>query len=255
VQKFIVVLLAGLCFLITACGAEQPSNEIPTDLRELLGEVVENMQATDTFQLTLEQIGPPYPLLLSLDGVSVIEAELQRGTAQFINPNELFINAKLRIGFSVSVDIFSRDERQWVSFPSGGSWHQLPPFPDFDISRLMAENDGMDYAMKNLNDIEFIGEETLIDGTTALHLQANATGDVVYSLLFGLVVLDENVQVDVYITPDDKRLALVELTMLESNLGDNDEKSVWRLEFYGYNEPQYFDSPPAKDEAEATEEA
>jgi hypothetical protein len=255
VQKLIVALLAGLCLIITACDTGQSSRaEIPTDPQALLEEVVANMQSIDTFRMTLEQTGAPYPLLLSFDGTSVIQAELRRGTAQFVSPNELFINVNLRIGVVVTVDIFSRDDTQWASFPSGAPWYQLPPFPDFDISKLMAKGDGMEYAMANLENINIIGEETLIDGTNALHIQADATGEVVRGLLFGLIEPEDDVQVDVYINTSDNRFALVEVTMLETTTEDNDERSVWRIEFYDYNAPQDFDAPPQA-QAEATEEA
>ena len=254
-QKFIVVLMVSLCLIVTACATEpSTSQDLAKDPQVLLSEVVENMQAIDTFRMTIEQVGQPYPLLLSFDGTSIIEAELRRGTAQFISPNELFINVNLRIGVVVTVDIYSRDDIQWASFPSGGPWYQLPPFPDFDISRLMAEGDGMEYAMENLVDIEVIGEETLIDGTNAIHIQANATGEVVRGLLFGLIEPEDDVQVDVYINTADTRFALVEVTMLETLSEDSDEQSVWRIEFYDYNAPQDFEAPVIA-EAEATEEA
>lgn len=254
-QKFIVVFLIGLCLIVTACDTGQLSRtELPTDPQTLLSEVVANMQAIDTFRMTLEQIGSPYPLLLAFDGENVIQAELRRGTAQFVSPNELFINVNLKILVVVSIDIFSRDDTQWASFPSGAPWYQLPPFPDFDISRLMAEGDGMEYAMANLEDIQVIGEETLIDGTNAIHIQANATGDVVRGLLFGLIEPEDDVQVDVYINTSDARFALLEVTMLETISEDNEEHSVWRIEFYDYNAPQDFEAPPQA-RAEVTEEA
>lgn len=254
-QKFIVVLMVGLCLIVSACATGQSaSQDLPEDPQALLSEVVENMQAIDTFRMTLEQVGQPYPLLLSFDGTSIVQAELRRGTAQFVSPNELFINVTLRIGVVVSVDIFSRDDVQWASFPSGGPWYQLPPFPDFDISRLMAEGDGMEYAMANLEDIEVIGEETLIDGTNTIHIQAHATGEVVRGLLFGLIEPEGDVQVDAYVNPIDTRFALVEVTMLETVTEDDNEQSVWRIEFYDYNAPQDFEAPTIA-HAEATEEA
>lgn len=253
-QKFVVVLLIGFGLLLTACtSGDATRNELPSDPQALLEEIVENMQATDTFRLTIEQTGTPYPLLLSFDGVNIVEAELRRGTAQFVSPNELFINVTLRIGVVVSVDIFSLDDRQWASFPSGAPWYQLPPFPDFDISKLMAEGAGMEYAMTNLEDIEILGEETLIDGTNALHIQANASGEVVRGLLFGLIEPEDDVKVDAYINTADSRFSLVEVTMLETT-EENEDPSVWRIEFYDYDAEKEFEVPPQA-QAEATEEA
>lgn len=265
VQKSIVVILIGLCLVLTACGGDQASrNELPSDPQALLEQIVKNMQATDSFRLTIEQLGAPYPLLLSFDGVNLVEAELRRGTAQFVAPNELFVTATLRIGVVVTVDIFSLDDKQWASFPSGAPWYRLPAFPDFDISKLMQDGHGMEHAMTNLEDIEVIGEETLIDGTNALHIQARASGEVVRGLLFGLIEPEADVQVDAYINTADSRFSLVEVTMLETATEDVEDPSVWRIEFYDYDEPKDFDVPPqaraeataeVTEEAEATEEA
>ena len=254
-QKPIVVLLVGLCLLLVACDSGQSDRaELPDDPQALLEQVVENMQSIESFRMTLEQLGTPYPLLLSFDGVNIVEAELRRGTAQFVNPNELFINVTLRIGVVVTVDIFSLDDRQWASFPSGAPWYLLPAFPDFDISKLMAEGKGMERAMTNLENIEVLGEEELIDGTNAIHIQANASGEIVQGLLFGLIEPEDDVRVDAYINTADGRFSVVEVTMLETATDESGDPSVWRIEFYDYNAEKDFEAP-AQAQAEATEEA
>lgn len=241
--------------MLTACDTGQTRGvELPEDPQTYLEDVVVNMQAVDTFRMTIEQIGPAYPLLLSFDGVSIVEAELKRGTAQFATPNELFINVTLKIGVTVSVDIYSLDDTQWASFPSGAPYYKLPPYPDFDISRLMADGDGMEYAMTNLENIEILGEETLIDGSSAIHLKATAPGEVVQGLLFDLIEPEGDVQVDAYINPEDNRFSQVVVTMLETVTDDNEEPSIWRIEFFDYNDTKDF-AVPAGAQAEATEEA
>ncbi len=255
VYNRIAVLLVGFCLMLTACDTGQANRvELPEDPQAYLEDVVVNMQAVDTFRMTIEQTGPAYPLLLSFDGVNIVEAELKRGTAQFATPNELFINVTLKVGVTVSVDIYSLDDTQWASFPSGAPYYQLPPYPDFDISRLMADGDGMEYAMTNLENIEILGEESLIDGTNVIHLQATASGEVVNGLLFDLIEPTGDVRVDAYINPEDDRFAQVIVTMLETVTDEDSEPSVWNIEFYDYNAPKDFNVPESA-QAEATEEA
>ncbi len=242
--KHIAVFFIGLCLLLTACDAGGGSQvELPEDPQAFLEEVVVNMQALDTFRMIVEQTGVSYPLLLSFDGVNVVRADLRRGVAQFIAPDELFINVTLRIGVVVSVDIYSLEEDQWASFPSGAPYYKLPPYEGFDIGRLMADEDGMEYAMTNLNDIEILGVETLIDGTDAIHVTATADGDVVLGLLFGLIEPQDDVKVDVYIDPVSKRFTLVEVTMLETVNDETDEPAVFRIEFYDFNDEKDFVAP------------
>lgn len=242
--KHIAVLFIGLCLLLTACDTGGGSRaELPEDPQAFLEEVVVNMQELDTFRMTVEQTGPPYPLLLSFDGVNNVEAQLRRGTAQFVSPSELFINVTLRIGVVVSVDIYSLEDEQWASFPSGAPYYKLPRYEGFDISRLMADGDGLEQAMTNLENIDIIGVESLIDGTEAIHIQATAPGDVVQGLLFDLIEPSDDVQVDAYISTENNRFALVEVTMLETVNEENEEPSVWRIEFYDYNAEQDFTVP------------
>jgi len=244
VPKHIVIFVVGLCLLLTACDTGGgDAVELPDDPQAFLEEIVANMQSLETFRMTVEQIGQPYPLLLSFDGINNVQAELRRGLAQYVAPNELFINVTLRIGVVVSVDIYSLDNEQWASFPSGAPYYKLPPYEGFDIGRLMADGDGLEYAMTNLQNIEIIGVESLIDGTETIHIQATAPGDVVQGLLFDLIEPQDDVKVDAYVRTDDSRFAQVEVTMLETVTEDNDEPSVWRIEFYDYNAEADFAVP------------
>lgn len=261
--KHIVVVIVGLCLLLTACDTGGGSRvNLPEDPQTFLEEIVVNMQALDTFRMTIEQVGLPYPLLLSFDGINNVQAELRRGIAQFVAPDELFINVTLRIGVAVSVDIYSLENEQWASFPSGAPYYKLPPYEGFDIKRLMADGDGLEYAMTNLQNIEIVGVENLIDGTEAIHIKSTADGEVVQGLLFDLIDPQDDVQVDAYIGTADNRFALVEVTMLETVTEDNPEPSVWRIEFYDYNAEKDFPVPNTRNDelmpevtAEVTEEA
>lgn len=240
--KFILLLLTGLCLALSACRGGQPATvETPDDPQALLETAVENMQAADSFRMIIEQRGQPYPLRLSLDGVNTITAKLQRAAAQYISPSELYIQVKLDMGITAMVDIFSLDDQQWIRLANGAPWLPFSVGEVFDISRLMADEDGLEYAMTHLTSPQILGQVTLIDGAQTTRIRATAAGETVTSLLLGLLEPSGDVQMDAYIRTDSQRLALIEITLLEDG---GDDPTVWRIEFYDYDVPRDFDRPP-----------
>ena len=209
----------------------------------LLDAAVEQLQSADSFRLAIEQSGAPYQLALTFDGVNMLPATLQSAEAQVVSPNELHISAHLHLVIPLSLEIYSRDDRQWLSFPSGAPWWQLPAFEDFDVSRLLAPDDGIDKVMTDLRDPQIFGSEALIDERFAWHIQALAAGDAVQGLLFGFIDPRDDVEIDAYITVDDGRLALIEILMLETAADPDAEPSVWHIRFFDYDAPRGFEAP------------
>ena len=239
--KFTLLLLTALCWMLTACADRPPAAQMPEDPQALLKTAVDAIQAADSFRMTIEQTGSPYPMRLSFDGVNMLTAELQRGAAQYVSPNELFIQVKLDIGVTAVIDLFSRGDHQWIRLVGGAPWLTLPVAEDFDISRLMARGDGLEYAMTHLNAPQILGEAALIDGTQTFHIRATASGETVQGLLFGLLEPKGEVQIDVHIRTDSQHPALLEMTMPTA---DDAEPAVWRIEFYDYDAPRDFEGPP-----------
>ena len=245
--KFIRLLLTALCLTalcltLNACRGGQPAAvETPDDPQALLKTAVENMQVADSFRMIIEQRGQPYPLRLSLDGISMITAKLQRAAAQFISPSELYIQVKLDMGITAMVDVFSLDDQQWIRLASGAPWLPFSVGETFDISRLMTDGDGLEYAMTHLTSPQILGQVALIDGAETTRIQATAAAETVASLLLGLLEPSGDVQMDAYIRTDSQHIALIEITLLEDG---GDDPTVWRIEFYDYSAPRDFDRPP-----------
>ena len=226
-----------------ACGGLSQAQDAPTTAPELLlNDAVAQLQSAESFRLTIEQSGQPYQLSLSFDGVNMLRATLENADAQVISPNELYISARLRLFIPLSMDIYAREDRQWLSFPGGAPWIQLPAFEGFDVSRLLAPGDGIEKMMSDLRAPQ-IAAAALLDERPAWHIQATAAGDAVEGLLFGFIDPADDVEIDAYITVEDGRLALIEILMLETARDPELEPSVWRIRFYDYDAPRGFDPP------------
>jgi len=240
-KNWIVLLLAVA--LMVCPGASYAQEAQVAEPQALLDGAVDALQSARSFRLAIEQTGAPYQLALSFDGVNMLPATLSSAEAQVISPDELYISAHIHLILPLSLDIYSRDDRQWLSFPSGAPWLQLPAFEGFDISRLLAPGDGIEKVMTNLNDAQIDADRALVDERPAWHIQATAAGDAVEGLLFGFIDPQGDVTVDAYIDAENGRLVLIEILMLET-IGDSEtDPSVWRVEFYDYDAPRDFEPP------------
>ena len=254
-MRNLVPLLIILIAILPATSLAQEPEPVDPAPQALLDAAVDHLQAAESFRLAIEQSGEPYPLALSLDGVNLLPATLQSAEAQYIQPNELHISAQLQLFIPLSLDIYSLDDRQWLSFPSGAPWILMPAFEDFDVNRLLAPDDGIEYLVANLQDPQLIPpdtdstaddsttDETTSDEPALIHIGARADGAAVAGLLFGFIEPQDDVDMIASITEEDGRLSLIEITMLET-LGDPDaEPSVWLIRFHDYDAPRAFEPP------------
>ncbi len=235
-----VIVFAAMMICAGLARAQDAPDPQP---QALLDAAVAQLQAAESFRLTIEQTGEPYQLALSFDGVNMLPATLASAEAQIISPDELHISAQLRLLITLWMNIYSRADRQWLSFPAGAPWILLPAFEGFDISRLLAPNDGIEKVMSALRAPRIVDDEALIDERLAWHIRATAAGDAVEGLLFGFIDPEDDVEIEAFVAVEDGRLALIEILMLET-VGEPDKApSVWHIRFHDYDAPRDFEAP------------
>ncbi|GAB1420993.1 hypothetical protein MASR2M15_11250 [Anaerolineales bacterium] len=239
-------LIPLLILLIAACS---PTEEPATDVQDpivLLQEAVDQIQSYETFHMILEQTGAPYYFGIAFDeGDDVIGARLLRAQGQFINPDELFANVKLNIGLTASVDLFARGDDQWLRPPASKDWVHFPFAEGFDPGRILAADAGLQAALSTLQNIEYMGLETLIDGSQAYHIKGTASGEVVNDLMFGLLTLENDVDVDIYIDQVAKNPSQIIVTMPETITAEDPEPTRWVIEIFDINAEPSFEYPGA----------
>ncbi len=238
--RFPFSLILALILLIIGGGVSLAQE---ADVQALLDAAVDRLQAAESFKLTITQTGEPYPLALTFDGVNMLPASLQSAEAQYISPDELHISALLQLFIPLSLDIYSLGEQQWLSFPSGAAWLQLPAFEDFNVNRLLAPGDGIEYVVDNLNAPRIIDAEALVDEDATWTLQARAAGAGISGLLFGFIEPQDDVEILATVTAADGHFAALEITMLETVGDPEKEPSVWHILFHDYDGPRDFQTP------------
>ena len=230
-----------LALILALAGSADAQDASEPDPQALLDAAVAQLQSAASFRVSIAQRGEPYPLAVTFDGVNTLPGSLESAEAQFVNPGELHISALVRLIIPLSLDVYALDDRQWLSFPSGAPWFQLPAFEGFDVNRLLAADDGIEKVMTELREPRIAA--ALIDERPAWHIQATSAGDAVEGLLFGFIDPEDDVEIDAYLTAEDGRLALIEILMLETADDPSLEPSTWHVKFYDYDAPRGFDAP------------
>lgn len=207
------------------------------DARQVLDSAVAHLGAASSFRMTIEQSGARYPLAISFDGVNMIPATLNSADAQFVSPNELYIQVSAHLLLTLNMDVYSLDDRQWISFPSGAPWFMLPAFEGFDVNRLMAADDGIQRVAENLRDLHVVA-----DADEGWHLRAVAAGEDVSGLLFGFIEPRDDVELDYWLDADGA-FARIEMLMLETLAKNADAPSRWSIGFSDFDAPRGFEPP------------
>lgn len=242
VRSLIALVFAFFC-LFSSGSLSLAQDEPGISAQQIVDSAVDQLQAADSFKLSIEQTGAPYPLALSFDGVNMLPATLTSAEAQYLSPNQLHISALLQFFIPLALDIYSQDDRQWLSFPSGAPWILLPAFEDFDTNRLLAAGDGIEYVMENLQDPQLGAEDAPLEAETLWKVQGRAAGEGVSGLLFGFIEPQDDVAISAYITPEDGRFASLDITMLETAGDPETAPSVWHIRFFDYDAPPAFEAP------------
>ena len=208
--RFFGILLLTL-FLLTACNGQ--ATEAPLDVNQLLTDANANMHAVSTFRLSLEQSGAAYFIYVNL-GDGEVEAEVRRATAQFVSPDIMQGNARIVVfGLPIDIEMFARVTNQWLRLGGAEDWTNIAFAPGFDASTLQAVGGGFEQAITGMENVQLIGAEELEDGSQVYHLTGISDGSEVAALTVGLIVSENDINVDLYIdreTRYPRRVVLVQ---------------------------------------------
>jgi|GEM_PF-742597 len=239
----LILLVTGM-FIIGACTPQATDDTITDEeAHELVQESVDNLRELRSFRMRVTQGGVPYRFYFQLgpDQPEFVTA-MSSAEAGFIAPDNLFASARITVrGILVNVGLFATGEGQWLS-PLNAAWIPYVYAEGFDPGDMMEEGNGFNRAISGLTELTYIGTE-MREGTEVVHVRGNATGEVVNTLLFGILeIVEDNTVVDVYI--DEEALLPVELLLtLPDSANEEYEDTFWRIDIYDANVVFDVDSP------------
>jgi hypothetical protein len=231
-----------LALALAACGSDDGRDEPPPDPVALLTEAADNIRAAETFRLDVIQSGAPYLFSILIPGDEVAQVAFRRALAQYVAPDQL--QASVRVILSslpLDIDIYSRSDRQWFRM-LGSGWVYAEYAPGFNPETLIADDSGFQAALEALTELEYIGPETLEDGTPVYHLRGQAVGEHVTDLLVGLIEAEGIVPVDVYVHRETRYPVRLVITQPETG-GEDEQPTTWTIDVYDIDaEPEI--TPP-----------
>lgn len=229
-------LFIGLLFLGGCGGATTP--EPPPDPNQLLTQATTNILGTDTLQIVLDRSGADYAIQTDLGS-----AVINRLEAQYLAPETIRALARVMLGrLTTDIEVFARADDQWWRV-AGTPWQNIPFLPGFNPRALLQEEDrGLQAALRALRNIQYAGESTLEDGSTAYHLTSEADGAEVSWMLLYIVQITGRVTVDVFI---DKALILpVKFIIVQPETATGQVgPTTWNIELYDFNKPLQLNEP------------
>lgn len=245
------IVLSGLIalFLITAACSGSPS-ATPTPAPEpldLVTEAAQNIRSAEAFRMLVDLTGPPYAILTDFG-----EVNFRRANAQYAAPGvmQAAISVTALGGVRVDVEVFARGTDQWFRAPlwTANQWLHASFAPGFDPEALIAEGTGFQAAVEAVRELNYRGEVTLENGQRVHHIHGRADGEGVNALLIGLIEVEGEIEVDVYIDTTTRfpaRFVLVEPA------AEREEPRTWTLDISAINEPARIDDPEATAEPAA----
>jgi hypothetical protein len=237
-----------MAVLIAGCGGGEGSGDPTPEPLALLTEAANNIRARDTFRLYVEQSGATYeiPVVLA-QGQAAINVEFRFARAQYVAPDVLQATARVvipAVGQQIAqdIDIFSQNMNQWYRL-LGSAWIKGDFAPGFNPATLIAEDSGFQAALTALTELQYVGEETLEDGTPAYHLRGVADGPAVSALVVGLIQAAATLPVDVYIHRETRLPVRLVLTQPETVTEEFPTPTTWTIDVYDVDAPAELTPP------------
>ncbi len=238
-MRKILMLILSLLVLV---GCSTASNEPPPEPLALVTEAADNIRTKATFRMEVLSTGAPYAVQTDF-GANVF---FRQARAQYVAPDTLQGNVRLIVaGIPADVDIFSQGDIQWYrnQILTGNEWVNQSFAPGFNPQALIADDTGFQAALNALINIEYIGEANLEDGTPAYHLTGTADGQDISALLAGIVQIQGNALVDVYIHREERYPVRFIITLPETVTETEPDPTRWTVDVYDIDAAPELDVP------------
>lgn len=256
-MRQLVVVCVILMGLLAGCGGSG-SEDAPPEPLTLITEAANKIRASNTFRLYVEQTGATYRFEVYLDEArtNLVTAQFEFARAQYVAPDLLQAQTRILVEtplgtLAQDVDIFSQGLAQWYRL-SGLPWIKGDFAPGFNPVTLIADDSGFQAALTALEDLQFVTNVTLEDGTPAYHLKGIANGPAIKGLVVGLINFAETVPVDVFVHRETHYPVRLILTMPETVTETETVPTTWTIDVFDVDKPA--ELTPPDDVALATEE-
>ena len=237
-------LMLTVLILVVGCSGDGGNDEPPPDPVALITDAATQIRAVDTFRMEVRHSGADYLVSVYLTPTTPADVAFRRALAQYVADNNQ-LQASVNViasGLPMNLDVFSYGPDQWVRL-AGTDWVDVDFAPGFDPETLIADDTGFQAALAALTELEYLGLETLDDGTRTYHLRGIARGPDVTNLLVGLIEAEGLLPVDVYISRENGYPVRLVIRQPETITEDEPVPTTWTIDVFDINaEPEL--NPP-----------
>ncbi len=240
-QLLLMITMLATAGLLAACGTDEAELPEPIDA---LNEAAVFFQTAESFKIEVLQEGAPY--FIETD-VTEGALRFQRATIDYQAPDTLQGDVRASVfGAPFPFGVLARGTAQWVRLPGIGWTNSYVFAPGFNPQDLIAEEKGFQAALSALLDIEMVGPAD-INGVPVFHMTGRADGAIMRDLLVGLLEVEGEVLVDVYVQRDNNQPVRLIITMPDTETEDVPEPTRWVLDVYDFDQPVTIDGPELGD--------
>ncbi|MBZ0287984.1 MAG: LppX_LprAFG lipoprotein, partial [Anaerolineae bacterium] len=182
----------------------------------------------------------------------------RQAKAQYVAPDTMQGSVRLVVaGIPADVDIFARGDVQWYrnAILTANRWFNQPFAPGFNPKTLIADDTGFQAALNSVIDLSYNGEASLEDSTPVYHLRGTADGADIAALLAGMIAVEGNAEVDVFIHREQRIPVRFIIRLPQTVTEAEPEPTTWTVDVYDINAEPELDEPDLVATAEATSEA
>ena len=238
-KRLIVLFMLIPALLLAACGSDENNDETPTDTTALINNAADELDNASSFQFVLTQTGAEtFFIFGDLQDFDIV---FGNAVATFVSPDRVKADFNVRVNANtVKAEILAVGTNQYLnlSLLTGNDYVQDVYVEDFQPSDLISSERGLGSALRNMQNVEFIGNEDILGGIAVYHLRGTIIADRVRSVTVGLMATETgDIVTDLYIRRDGtNRVALIELQEPSPPDAEEDLSKTWVIEFRGYNQ-------------------
>ena len=237
-MRWLSLSLLFAALILGGCGGGDNDDTPPDDPVMLLIEAADKIRAADTFRMEIIHSGAEHLIEVYLgdDTTVPVQVAFRRALAQYVAEEILAAQVSILLGsVPFNLDIYAQGYDQWFRLQGNPMWVHGEFAPGFNPKSLIADDTGFQAALVSLENLQYIGRESLDTGDNVYHISGTAEGGIVTALLVGLIEAYEDVIVDAYIHRDTGFPARLVIQMPETVSDEVTEPTTWTLDVYDVN--------------------
>ena len=241
-RHLIYLVLLLLFVMLAACRTPEETTPTPPPTptpvptptptpKEIVTQTAVRMEELAGFHFAIEHSGSP--AYLDVDEIIAF----RRAEGDYVAPDRAQADVRVILpGLVTDLSVVSIDALQWQTNPLTGQWEELPPDWGFNPTILFRDNIGLQAILaSDLTEAVMAGTGKLEDGSgkTLDKITGTVAGERVVEMSGGLIG-PEPAAVELWIDPD--TLLLHRILLTEPTTGDEEEPSVWQIDFTQFDQ-------------------